>query len=107
VPIFAALVNAIGVKFFALLLAMFGAKYAVRLAALTALAALYAAGLVAFSALISPWIGAVFNTQYGQLLGLLFPPVAGTVLAALAAFWSVVIVQKYSATLLKSAAGGG
>jgi Family of unknown function (DUF5455) len=62
-------------------------KVAVRVAAVAALAALGTGLLAAFNAFVAPMVASVFSTQYGQLLGLVFPPVSGTVLAGLMALW--------------------
>jgi len=86
---------------YGLILSAFGAKWAIRVSAITALAGLYVASAVAFSTLIVPWLDAFASTQFGILLGLLFPPVAGTVLASLAAFWAVILASRYSAKLIK------
>ncbi len=66
----------------------FAAAAAVRLAAVTALLAFGVTLLAAFNAVIAPLAAAVFSTPYGQLLGLLFPPISGTAMAAIAAVWS-------------------
>lgn len=65
------------------LLGTFTAKVAVRVAAAAAMLFLATGLFTAFNLLISPWIGQLFNTQYGQFLGLIFPPVAGTVITGL------------------------
>lgn len=44
-------------------------------------------------------------SAYGQLLGLLFPPIAGTVLAGLGAYWTCVAGAQYVGNLMKIAIG--
>ena len=104
-PLFAALLSSIGTSIFTLIASLVGAKLAVRLLAVATLATAYVSGVVLFSTTIAPWISSVFTSQYGQLLGLLFPPVSGTVLAALSAYWASVIGFKYVASLTKMAVG--
>ena len=43
--------------------------------------------MVLFNAMVSPLVASMFSTQYGQFLGLAFPPVAGTCLATITATW--------------------
>lgn len=87
------------------MLTMFGAKIATRLAAVMLLATLYVACLAVFVALVSPWMSSVFSSAYGQLIGLLFPPVAGTVVAGLGTFWASIISFRYVSSLTKMAVG--
>lgn len=104
-PLLGKLLAGILTSIFGIFGALVGAQYAVRLAGVASVAALYVASVALFSATIGPWIGSLFNTQYGQLLGLLFPPAAGTVLAALALYWASVMAFKYLSSLTKMAAG--
>lgn len=104
-PVLAALLASMAGKFFGLFVAMFGAKWGVRLAAATALGTGYVACVVYWSSLVVGWLDSILNTQFGFLLGLLFPPVSTTVLAGLVTFWTCVAVQQYTKTLLKLAVG--
>ncbi len=104
-PLLAKLLTLVGASIFGLISSMFGAKIAVRLIAVATLAALYGASVVLFTTTITPWLSGVFTSPYGQLLGLLFPPAAGTVLASLSAYWIVVAGQRYTARLVRMAVG--
>ena len=104
-PLLAALLAGIAGKFFALFIAMFGAKWGVRIAAAVALGTGYIACVIYWASLIVPWLTSILATEYGYLLGLLFPPVCGTVLAGLVTLWTCVAVQKYTSTLVKLATG--
>lgn len=104
-PLFASLLSAIGGAIFALIASLVGAKIAVRLIGVASLATIYISCVVYFSSIVGPWIAGVFASQYGQLLGLLFPPVAGTVIASLSAYWTCVIGLKYVSSLTKMAVG--
>ena len=66
---------------------------------------LFALIFLFFTGLIGPWLGTLFSSTYGQLLGLLFPPISGTVVASLAGYWSCVIGVKYVSSLTKMAVG--
>lgn len=92
---------------YAVVLAMFGAKWAVRITAAVALAGLYIACAITFSLMIVPWFLAFVGTSFGMLLGLLFPPMAGTVVAALSTFWACILAKRYSVKLIKMTVSGG
>jgi hypothetical protein len=103
-PLLAALLKAILGGMFSFIVAAIGANLARKVAGIAALATLYFGGLVAFSAVVAPLFGAVFNTQYGQVIGLLFPPVAGTVMVSLAVFWAALMTKRYLVSITKLAA---
>lgn len=74
---------------FASFLAQFLAKkVAIIAAALTGLAAITVALLAVFNSLVAPLAEQAFSTEYGQFLGLCFPPVSGNCLAAIGACWA-------------------
>jgi len=68
--------------------AIFGAQIAVKLAAVAAFIGFGVVLLGVFNTLVAPIAAAVFSTGFGQVLGLAFPPIAGTCLAAVAAVWA-------------------
>jgi hypothetical protein len=105
-PILGSLLYALARIMYRFSLAMFGQAWAVRMTAITILAGLYVACAITFSVMIVPWMAALAATQFGMLLGLLFPPAAGTVLASLGLFWTCVLAKRYSARLIKLAIGG-
>lgn len=79
-PLFGALFSALFSALGVFLAKLFAAKLAIRIVAVGVLVSL-ASGLVgAFNGWIVPMLSLLFNTQYGQFLGLAFPPVAGTVM---------------------------
>lgn len=104
-PLFATLFHAIGTALFSLIAGITGAKIATRLAAVAALATIYVSCVVYFTTIIGPWMTGIFSSQYGQLLGLLFPPISGTILASLAGYWGCVAGLKYVSSLTKMAVG--
>lgn len=79
-PIFAAFFGALFSSLAVFLAKMFAAKLAIRVAGVAALMALAAGLVTTFNTAISPLVAQLFSTQYGQFLGLAFPPVAGTVI---------------------------
>lgn len=88
----------------AFLLKLFAARVAIRLAAVAAIAALGSAVIVSFNVFVAPLVAALFNSAYGQLLGLIFPPIAGTVCAGLLALWSACLVYKLQVSAIKTTA---
>lgn len=59
---------------------MFVAKAAVRVTGVAVLVALASGLITTFNGYIVPLLSMLFDTQYGQFIGLAFPPVAGTVM---------------------------
>ncbi len=104
-PLLATLLASVGGAIYSLMVAMVGAKLAARMAAVFFLAGIYISCVIFFSSLVVPWLGMLFSTTYGQLLGLLFPPISGTVVAGLGGYWTCVIGIKYVSGLTKMAVG--
>lgn len=94
-PVFAALVKALFLQGYGLLLALVTQRIGLKIAAIATMAGLYVGAVAAFSAFVSPLIGALFSTAYGQVIGLAFPPVAGTVVAGYVALWVLLVVKNY------------
>ncbi len=88
-------------KLFAFIAGYLGVKWATRLTAATIMATAYVACVVTFTTMIGPWFAALISTSYGYLLGLLFPPVAGTVIASLMTYRMCVIGIRYTGKLFK------
>jgi hypothetical protein len=104
-PLLAALIKA-GLGWVGgLLLAVVQAQIAARLAAVAVLAGMYVAALTVFSVFIAPLLGALFSTTYGQVLGLAFPPVAGTVCAGIVALWVALVTKNYAQRFVRVAVG--
>lgn len=101
-PLIGQLLAFIASKFALLLVAIRASEYAFRFAVLAALAGLYVASVTLFNTVVAGWWSAIVSTSYGQLLGLLFPPVAGTVLGGLATLWTSVITYRYLSTLTRA-----
>lgn len=82
--------------------------WAKKLAVTTIAVAAFAASLVAlmavFNGLVAPLVAAMFSTQYGQFLGLAFPPIAGSCLAALSACWGACALYKLKIQSIKMSA---
>lgn len=99
-PFLGALIQKLGERLVAWLTQLFGVTWTIRLSAGAALAAGYVTCVVGFSALIAPWFDAITSTTYGQVLGLAFPPVSGTVVAGLVTLWTCVFTLRYTKQLM-------
>jgi len=72
-----------------------GRKLAVAAAGIGALATITGALMLAMRSVVNPLLASMFSTQYGQFLGLAFPPVAGTCIAAIATTWAACALYKW------------
>lgn len=90
-------------KFGLFLASLVGAQMAFRIQALIGLALMYISGLTLFQSVIAGWWSGLLGTSFGMLIGLLFPPVSGSVLAGLSLYWLSVIGFRYVSALTKAA----
>jgi len=100
-PILAALLKVLLANVYVLVLALKTQGLMLRLAAIGVLAAAYVACLTGFALFIAPLLSALFNTAYGQVIGLAFPPIAGTILVGIVALWGCIVVKNYFKVMLK------
>jgi len=105
-PQLGALIVACFKPLFNLLAVLVGVKNAIRVTAVMTLATIYISCVIYYTEQLYPLLSGVFNTAYGQLLGLLFPPISGSLLASLSAYWICVAGQKYVTKLTKMATTG-
>ena len=94
-PLFAVLFKAVMGNLVAFASLFVTAKYAIRLAAVLALAAIYITAVTVFTTVVSPLVGSLFATSYGQFIGLAFPPIAGTVVTGLSGLWVALVGFSY------------
>jgi hypothetical protein len=100
-PLLGALISSLfgGIASF---IALFWAKkISVAALGVTAFAVAFAALLVMFNTLVSPFVGAMFSTAYGQVLGLAFPPIAGTCMTSIATAWGGCALYKLKMQSIK------
>ena len=83
-PILASLLSALFSGLAGVVLKLFLVKTSLRSVGIAAVLAMWGALLLVFNGFLSPLVGQLFATQFGQFLGLAFPPVAGTCLAIIA-----------------------
>lgn len=94
-PALAALLVGWFARFFSLLVAEVGFKWAIRITIVAAVAAVYVALVMLFNTTISPLLSALFATSYGAVIGLAFPPIAGTVVTGLSILWAAKVGYSY------------
>lgn len=92
-PLFAAFFGALFSSLGVFLAKIFAARLAIRVLGVGALTALSAGLVTTFNGFIAPMVANLFSTQYGQFLGLAFPPVSGTVITVY--FTAVLAVATY------------
>lgn len=91
----------------AFLLRLFAAKLVMLTVGLGLLASLSVGFVSFFNNAIAPLVARAFQTQYGQFLGLAFPPVAGTCIATILAAVTFVGAYKLKVRYVKLATGMG
>lgn len=76
----------------------------IKIAAIGMLSTAYVACVLFFSTFITPLVSSLFSTSYGQVVGLAFPPIAGTVVAGIVGLWGCIVTKNYAYKFLKLAA---
>lgn len=104
-PLAAVFLGSIGQLIYRVLVYLVGAQYAMRAAAVMSIATIYISCVVYYSTVIYGWLQGILMTAYGAFLGLLFPPIAGSVIASLGAYWTCVYGVQYVSSLTKIAVG--
>lgn len=104
-PLFGAFITSLAAAFYTFVASLVGAAWAVRITAAVTLGGIYLSCVVFYTAMIGPWLATVFTTAYGALLGLLFPPIAGSIAAGMALYYTCVTAKRYTAKLMKMAVG--
>lgn len=94
-PKLALLLEALLSRFFTFLAVKYGVEIATKLTVIGSLAALYVGGLVTFNSVVGPFISALFSTSFGMVIGLAFPPIAGTVMTGLFTLWAGTMTYRY------------
>lgn len=87
------------------LIAFFWAKkISVTVIAVLAFAAALVALMATFNLLVAPFVQGMFSTSLGQFIGLAFPPLAGSCLAALGTCWGACALYKLKIQSIKMSA---
>lgn len=94
-PIFAALFQAVSAAWVSLWVGFQAARISMRLSFVAAVAAIYVACVIGWTLFMSPLALALFSTQWGQFLGLAFPPISGSVIAGFVGVWICIVSKNY------------
>lgn len=103
-PLLAALWSALVGGIASFIAQLWAKKVAVVGLAVAAFATAFAALMVVFNELVVPLCAAMFSTQYGQFMGLAFPPIAGTCLVSLGSCWGACALYKLKMQSIKMSA---
>jgi Family of unknown function (DUF5455) len=103
-PVLAGLITSLFGGFASLLAVLWGKKIAVSVLAVAGFATALVTLMATFNLLVAPMVSAMFSTQYGQFIGLAFPPMAGTCLASLATCWGACALYKLKVQSIKMSA---
>jgi hypothetical protein len=82
----------------------FGKKVAIVAFAVTGFGLALTSLMILFNSLVTPFLAAMFSTQYGQFLGLAFPPIAGSCITAISLSWSACALYKLKIQSIKMSA---
>lgn len=86
-PLLATMITTLFTALATFLAKLFLAKLAIRVAAVAAIIAVGSSLMVTFNSYLAPLVAQMFQSEYGQFIGLAFPPIAGTCVAAISALW--------------------
>lgn len=104
-PLLATLISALFTGLGSFLLKLFLARLAIRIAAVAAIVAAGGALMAVFNGYVAPLVGAMFSSQYGQFLGLAFPPISGTCITVFTGVWMACMTYKLQVKAINSTAG--
>jgi len=100
-PLFAAMVSAFFTALSGFLAKLFIARVALRIAGVAAIMGFGSVLMVTFNGVVAPMVANMFSTQFGQLIGLAFPPAAGTVIAGVGVVWIACTTYKLQVQAVK------
>lgn len=103
-PILAGLIASIAGGFATFLAQIWAKKLVVAGLAIAAFAVALVALMAVFNALVAPLAQAMFSTQYGQFLGLAFPPISGTCMTSIISAWGACALYKLKMQSIKMTA---
>lgn len=100
-PLFAAFFGSLFSALSVFLAKMFAARLAIRVVGIFAMISIMGVLFKAFNDFIAPLVQQLFATEYGQFLGLAFPPVSGTIVTGLTALWMACATYSMQARAIK------
>lgn len=101
-PIFAAMVQLLFTKLMLFMGLLFAKKVALTLAGVAALVAIGSALYATMRSVVIPLASALFNTSYGSIIGLAFPPIAGQCILAITTIWSACTLYSFQRSAIRN-----
>lgn len=101
-PLLGALVQLLFSKLMLFMGLLFAKKVALTLAGITALVAISSALYATMRSVVIPLATALFSTSYGSIIGLAFPPIAGSCILAITTVWSACALYSYQRTAIRN-----
>jgi len=83
---------------------MLSKKVTTMVLATGAITVVSAALIAAFNLAVTPLVQAMFSTQFGQFIGLAFPPISGTCMTSIGAMWAACALYKLKVVSIKMTA---
>jgi len=80
---------------------MWAKKIVVAGLAVAAFAVALGVLMAVFNGLVAPLVQSMFSTQYGQFIGLAFPPISGTCLTSIVSCWGACALYKLKMQSIK------
>lgn len=103
-PLLAGLITSLFGGVASLIALLWAKKIGVTIIAVAAFASALLALMAVFNGLVSPLLADMFSTSLGQFIGLAFPPIAGTCLAAISTCWGACALYKLKVQAIKMSA---
>lgn len=100
-PLFAGLVTFLMTKVLLFMSLMFAKRVALAILGVAALATIAGALYATMRGVVIPLASQLFSTSYGSIIGLAFPPVAGTCILGIATVWSACGLYSYQRTAIR------
>lgn len=100
-PILAGLLSSLFAGLATFLTQIWAKKFVVAGLAIGAFAVALGVLMALFNTLVSPLAQAMFTTQYGQFIGLAFPPISGTCMASIVSCWTGCALYKLKMQSIK------
>ncbi len=101
-PLLGGLLAALFGQMFGVLAYIFAKDVAIKLAAVVAFGVFTLALFAAMRAAIVPLASSLFSTSYGSIIGLAFPPIAGTCILAITATWVACALYSYQRNIMQA-----
>jgi hypothetical protein len=101
-PVLAAMIELVFSKLMLFLGLLFAKRVALTLAGVTAWAAISTSLYLTMRQFIVPIFNAMFQTAYGSLIGLAFPPIAGNCMFAISSVWAACGLYTYQRVAIRN-----